>query len=48
MMRWIVGSSLKFRRLIVAVAAGVLVLGVTQLRSYCHVSNPPTRRSGPH
>lgn len=31
MMRWIVGSSLKFRRLIVAVAAGVLVLGVTQL-----------------
>jgi Cu/Ag efflux pump CusA len=31
MMRWIIGSSLKFRRLIVAVAAGVLVLGITQL-----------------
>ena len=31
MMRWIVGSSLKFRRLVVAVAAGLLVLGITQL-----------------
>ncbi len=31
MMRWIVGSSLKFRRLVVAVAAGVLVLGITQV-----------------
>ena len=31
MMKWIIGSSLKFRRLIVAVAAGVLVLGITQL-----------------
>jgi CzcA family heavy metal efflux pump len=31
MMRWIVGSSLKFRRLIVAAAAGVLILGITQL-----------------
>jgi Cu/Ag efflux pump CusA len=31
MMRWIIGSSLKFRRLVVAVAAGVMVLGVTQL-----------------
>ncbi|HEX2090361.1 MAG TPA: efflux RND transporter permease subunit [Actinomycetota bacterium] len=31
MMRWIVGSSLKFRRLVIAVAAGVLVLGVTQI-----------------
>src|SRR5919106_1667861 len=30
MMRWIIGSSLKFRRLVVAVAAGVLVLGVVQ------------------
>ncbi len=33
MMRWIVASSLKFRRLIVAVAAGSLVLGVAQLRN---------------
>jgi Cu/Ag efflux pump CusA len=32
-MRWIVGSSLKFRRLIVAVAAGALILGITQLRN---------------
>jgi multidrug efflux pump subunit AcrB len=32
MMRSIVASSLKFRRLIVAVAAGLLVFGVTQLR----------------
>ena len=31
MMRWIVGSSLKFRRLIIAVAAGLLVFGVLQL-----------------
>ncbi len=31
MMRWIVGSSLKFRRLIVAVAAALLVFGVLQL-----------------
>jgi Cu/Ag efflux pump CusA len=31
MMRWIVGSSLKFRRLVIAVAAGVLVLGLTQI-----------------
>jgi Cu/Ag efflux pump CusA len=31
MMRWIVGSSLKFRRLLVAVAAGLLVYGVLQL-----------------
>ncbi|MGH8927555.1 MAG: efflux RND transporter permease subunit, partial [Acidimicrobiia bacterium] len=33
MMRWIVGSSLKFRGLVVAVAAGVLVLGIAQLPS---------------
>ncbi|MDQ4107524.1 MAG: efflux RND transporter permease subunit [Actinomycetota bacterium] len=32
MMRRIVASSLKFRRLVVAVAAGMLVFGVTQLR----------------
>lgn len=32
MMRTIVASSLKFRRLVVAVAAGLLVLGITQLR----------------
>ncbi|HET6770971.1 MAG TPA: efflux RND transporter permease subunit [Actinomycetota bacterium] len=31
MMRWLVGSSLKFRRLIVALGAGVIVLGITQL-----------------
>ena len=30
MMRWIVGSSLKFRGLVVAIAAGLLVLGITQ------------------
>src|SRR5215210_2896530 len=32
MIRWIVGSSLRFRGLVVAVAAVVLFLGVTQLR----------------
>src|SRR3990170_3428183 len=32
MVRSIVASSLKFRRLIVAVAAGLLVFGITQLR----------------
>lgn len=32
MMRWIVGSSLKFRRLVVAIAAGMMILGITQLR----------------
>ena len=31
MMRWIVGSSLKFRGLVVAIAAGLLVLGITQV-----------------
>ena len=31
MMRWIVGSSIKFRRLVVAVAVGLLVFGVLQL-----------------
>ncbi len=31
MMRWIIGSSIKFRRLVVALAAGVLVYGVLQL-----------------
>lgn len=31
MMRWIVGSSLKFRRLVVAGGVGVMVLGLTQL-----------------
>lgn len=31
MMRWIVGSSLKFRRLVVAVAVAVMVFGVLQL-----------------
>lgn len=31
MMRWIVGSSLKFRGLVVAIAVGVMVLGITQL-----------------
>jgi CzcA family heavy metal efflux pump len=31
MMRWIVGSSIKFRRLIVVVAVGLLVYGVLQL-----------------
>jgi len=32
MLRWIVGSSLKFRLLVVAVAAGTLVVGASQLR----------------
>jgi CzcA family heavy metal efflux pump len=32
MMRWLVGWSLKFRVLVVAVAAGVMFFGVTQLR----------------
>ena len=32
MMRWIVGSSLKFRLLVVALGAAMLVVGVTQLR----------------
>lgn len=31
MMRWIVGSSIKFRRLVIAVALGLLVFGVLQL-----------------
>ena len=31
MMRWIIGSSLKFRRLLVAVSVGLLVYGVLQL-----------------
>ena len=31
MMRWIVGSSIKFRRLVMAVAVGLLVYGVLQL-----------------
>jgi CzcA family heavy metal efflux pump len=33
MMRWIVGSSLRFRYLVVAVAAGMLAFGVVQLRN---------------
>ncbi|MGQ0668672.1 MAG: efflux RND transporter permease subunit [Actinomycetota bacterium] len=33
MMRWIVGASLKFRRLVIAVAAGMLVFGFMQLRN---------------
>src|SRR5919204_633136 len=32
MMRWILGSSLRFRGLVVAAAAAIIVLGVTQLR----------------
>jgi Cu/Ag efflux pump CusA len=31
MMRWIIGSSIKFRRLVVAVAVGLLIFGVLQL-----------------
>lgn len=31
MMRWIVGSSLKLRRLVIAVAAGLMVFGIAQL-----------------
>jgi CzcA family heavy metal efflux pump len=33
MMRWIVGSSLRFRYIVVAVAAGMMAFGVVQLRS---------------
>ena len=33
MMRWIVGSSLKFRLVVVAVAVGLTVFGITQLGS---------------
>src|SRR3954454_12680233 len=32
MLRWIVASSLKFRLLVVPLAAAVMVLGITQLR----------------
>jgi CzcA family heavy metal efflux pump len=32
MMRWIIGSSLRLRLLVVPIAAGLLLLGVTQLR----------------
>jgi Cu/Ag efflux pump CusA len=32
-MRWVVGASLKFRLLVIAIAVGVLVLGVSQLRT---------------
>ena len=31
MMRWLVGSSMRFRGLVVAIAAGAIVLGITQL-----------------
>jgi Cu/Ag efflux pump CusA len=31
MMRWIVGSSLRFRRLVIALAVGVIVLGIVQI-----------------
>ncbi|HET7397291.1 MAG TPA: efflux RND transporter permease subunit [Intrasporangium sp.] len=33
MMRWIIGSSIKFRRLVIVLAAGVVILGVSQLGS---------------
>ena len=32
MMRWIVGSSLKFRFLVIAVAAGLVYFGIGQLK----------------
>jgi len=32
MMRWVIGSSLKFRLLVVAAAVAALVVGVSQLR----------------
>ena len=32
MMRWIVGSSLKFRFLVIAIAAGMMYFGIGQLR----------------
>jgi Cu/Ag efflux pump CusA len=33
MMRWIVGSSLKFRRLVIAIAVILMAVGITRLRS---------------
>src|SRR2546428_5095664 len=33
MMRWIVGSSLKFRFLVIAIAAGMMSFGIERLRS---------------
>lgn len=33
MMRWIVGSSLKFHRLVLAIAVGLVVMGAVQLRN---------------
>src|SRR5437867_9823119 len=33
MMRWIVGSSLKFRFLVIAIAAGMMYFGIERLRS---------------
>ena len=33
MIRWIVGSSLRFRLLVLGIAAGVMVVGITQLRN---------------
>ena len=33
MMRWIVGSSLRFRFLVLAFAAGMMLFGITQLRN---------------
>ena len=33
MMRWIIGSWLRFRLLVVGIAAGVMVVGITQLRN---------------
>ena len=45
-MRWIIGSSIRFRRLIVVVAAGLLVFGVLQLDNaqtdILPEFNPPT------
>src|ERR671922_2494733 len=31
-MRWVIGSSLRFRLLVVGIAAGVLAVGIVQLR----------------
>src|SRR3989304_4533931 len=33
MMRWIVGSSLKFRFLVIAIAAGLMYVGIEQVRN---------------
>ncbi len=47
MMRWLIASSLRFRGHVVALAAGVLTLGITQLpKTSVRVEAPATRERG--